>query len=78
MRLARKYLNGRVREGLVKTEALAAADEAFLTNSLVEIMPVVKIDKRLVGKGRMGPVTERLKALYGDAVKEYCKKGGEK
>jgi branched-chain amino acid aminotransferase len=78
IRLARRHLNGRIREGLIKVKALRAADEIFLTNSLAEIMPAVKIGKRVLGKRKPGPVTEKLRALYKDAVKKYCEKGDEK
>lgn len=43
---------------------LAAADEVFLTSSLREIMPVVRVDDRVVGDGRPGPVTRALHATF--------------
>ncbi|ADL13788.1 branched-chain-amino-acid transaminase [Acetohalobium arabaticum] len=36
------------------------ADEAFATVTSVEIIPIVKMDGRLIGTGRPGAVTERL------------------
>ena len=36
------------------------ADECFLTGTGAEIIPVVKIDGRVIGTGKPGPVTERL------------------
>lgn len=45
------------------SEALAAR-EAFLTGSTITVLPVTRIDGRLVGEGRPGPVTLRLRALY--------------
>jgi branched-chain amino acid aminotransferase group I len=57
-----------VEEADVSQGALAAADEAFLTNSVMEVMPLVSVDGRPVGTGRPGPLTERLAALYRDLV----------
>jgi len=39
---------------------LYTADEVFLTGTAAEIVPVVEIDKRTIGKGKPGPVTLRL------------------
>ncbi len=36
------------------------ADEAFMTSTLKEVMPVTWIDGRRIGTGRPGPVTKRL------------------
>src|SRR3990172_11152820 len=47
---------------------LAGADEAFLTNSVMEVMPLVSVDGRPVGPGRPGPLTERLARRYRDLV----------
>jgi branched-chain amino acid aminotransferase len=40
------------------------ADECFLTGTGAEIIAVVKIDGRVVGSGRPGPVTEKLVGQY--------------
>ena len=40
------------------------ADECFLTGTACEIMPVVKIDGRMIGDGRPGPVTQQLIARF--------------
>ena len=40
------------------------ADECFVTGSAAELMPVVKIDGRVIGTGRPGPVTGKLTARY--------------
>jgi 4-amino-4-deoxychorismate lyase len=43
-------------------EALLAADEAFTTSSIREVMPVVRVDGRPIGDGCPGPVAARLQA----------------
>lgn len=40
------------------------ADEAFLTGTAAEVIPVVSIDRREIGTGRPGPVTLRLMELF--------------
>lgn len=47
-----------------KIKELLRADEAFLTNSLMEVVPLVKIDKKRIGSGAPGELTRRLAALY--------------
>lgn len=41
-----------------------SADEVFLTGTFGAQTPVGVIDGRVIGTGQMGPVTERLRALY--------------
>ena len=43
---------------------LFIADECFLTGTGAEVIPVVKIDGRVIGKGKPGPVTKRLVLDY--------------
>jgi branched-chain amino acid aminotransferase len=43
---------------------LFIADECFLTGTGAEIIAVVKIDGRTIGKGRPGPITNRLIKRY--------------
>lgn len=50
-----------VAEGRVLPGDLRRAEEAFLTNSLMGIMPLVSVDGEKVGKGGPGPVTEILR-----------------
>src|SRR5579863_8043302 len=40
------------------------ADECFLTGTGAELIPVVKIDGRVIGAGKPGPVTKRLVSEY--------------
>jgi branched-chain amino acid aminotransferase len=48
----------------IPMEELFRAQEAFLTNSLIEVMPLTEIDGKPVGSGRPGLITERLRAVY--------------
>jgi branched-chain amino acid aminotransferase len=46
-----------------------AADEAFLTGTGAGLMPVREVNKRQIGEGKMGPVTERLLTEFLKVVK---------
>ena len=42
------------------------ADEAFLTNSLIEIQSIIQVGEQIIGHGEIGPITAKLiKALKG-------------
>lgn len=56
--------NLEVVEREVSPEELAAADEAFLTNSLIELLPMVEVEGKPIGSGRPGDVTQRLSERY--------------
>lgn len=43
---------------------LISAEEIFITSTLKEVLPVVRLDGRPVGDGRPGPITLRLRHLY--------------
>ena len=43
---------------------LYVADECFLTGTAAEIIPVVRIDSRIIGDGHPGPVTLRLLEMF--------------
>jgi branched-chain amino acid aminotransferase len=40
------------------------ADECFLTGTGAELVPVVKIDGRVIGTGKPGPITQKLVGQY--------------
>jgi branched-chain amino acid aminotransferase len=47
------------------------ADECFLTGTGAELVPVVKIDGRVIGNGKPGPITRRLVTQY-HALTKAC------
>lgn len=53
-----------IREGKYTAQDLYGADEAFLSSSLMELMPVVEADGNRIGTGTPGPVTQKLHAAY--------------
>jgi branched-chain amino acid aminotransferase group I len=48
----------------ISLDELSQAEEAFVTNSLIEVMPLTEIDGKPIGPGRPGPLTLRLMASY--------------
>jgi branched-chain amino acid aminotransferase len=61
----------RVVEHEISTTDLRLADEAFLTSSMIEIIPVIAVDEAPVGSGKPGPATVKLQKLYRGSVKTY-------
>ena len=55
-------------ETLIRTD-LYLADEAFLTGTAAEVVPIASVDDRSVADGRPGPITSRLQATYFQAVR---------
>ncbi len=51
-----------------------SADEAFLTGTFGAQTPVGEIDRRIIGSGSMGPVTQRIRTLYKEMVNRECQK----
>ncbi|MEJ1991681.1 MAG: D-amino acid aminotransferase [Maritimibacter sp.] len=51
------------------------ADEAFLTGTFGAQTPVGEIDGRVIGTGELGPMTEKIRALYASHVRESRMKG---
>jgi branched-chain amino acid aminotransferase len=49
-----------VREAVLRDEDLFGADEAFLTSTTREVVPIVKVDDRAIGAGAPGPITRAL------------------
>ncbi len=58
----------RASEATLTVEELRRADEAFLTNAVADLLPLVSVDGRNVGSGQPGELTGRLRALYEAAV----------
>ena len=40
------------------------AEECFLTGTGAELVPIVKVDGRVIGNGKPGPITQKLVAQY--------------
>ena len=55
-------------EAMVRTD-LYLADEAFLTGTAAEVVPIASVDDRVVGAGKPGPITSQLQSTYFQIVR---------
>jgi branched-chain amino acid aminotransferase len=65
------------REKRITRDEVYVADEAFFTGTAVEVMPIRELDRRAIGTGKPGPVTQKLQAAYFDIVRNRSKPHGE-
>lgn len=53
-----------VQELALTRHDIYTSDECFLTGTAAEVIPVVKCDARVIGSGKPGPVTKKLRERY--------------
>lgn len=57
-------LNIEVREEPFTISELLSADEAFISNTGIEIGPIIKVDDQQIGVGQPGPITRQLQKAF--------------
>ena len=62
-----------VREETLYPKDLETADEMFITSTTRELSPVVRVDDRVVGSGKPGPVTKTLLDRYQSRAQELTR-----
>jgi branched-chain amino acid aminotransferase len=62
-----------VREAVLRDDDLFGADEAFLTSTTREVVPIVHVDDRKIGAGVPGPVTKALLDGYRKKARELTR-----
>ncbi len=67
-------LNMELYSGKYRLKDLYAADEVFITNSVLQIMPVKKVNVRMIGGEIVGEVVQKLINEYKNFVDSYLKK----
>lgn len=61
----------------LRHRAVFDADEAFFTNSMVEVLPVTKIDSVKIGKGLPGEITKLFKISYQkEVIRQFLGRSG--
>jgi len=50
------------------------ADEIFLTNAIMQVMPVNSVEKHTVSEGKIGPMAKKLKKSFDELVEHQCRK----
>ena len=66
--LARQELGMETVERDIDRSELYATEECFMTGTAAHVTPVVDLDHRPIGDGKMGPVTKHLVRLYFDVI----------
>ncbi len=66
--LAKNELGIEVIERPVERTELYLAREAFFTGTAAHVSPIAEVDHRLVGDGKVGPITKELQTLYHDVI----------
>ena len=69
LELARK-MKIKVFEGYITRHEVYNAQECFLTGTGAELIPIVKVDGRLIGEGKPGPVTRKLLNAFYQLIKK--------
>ncbi len=67
---AARRLGIEVREEPVPIEEFRAADEAFLSSTTMNVMPVTRIDSAPVGSGAVGEITRSIAAAVEEIIRE--------
>ena len=55
-------------ENILRSD-LYVAEEAFLTGTAAEVVPIQSVDDRVLGDGRPGPITRRVQEVFQGAVR---------
>jgi branched-chain amino acid aminotransferase len=50
------------------------ADEIFLTNVIMEVLPVIGVEQHTVGDGKVGPITKRLREGFLQVIEQQCRR----
>ncbi|AQQ70878.1 Branched-chain-amino-acid aminotransferase [Limihaloglobus sulfuriphilus] len=65
--------NMQIKEDILFIKDLLEADEVFLTNVIMEVMPVNSVERHTIGSGVCGPVAKELLQLYREHMQQECK-----
>jgi branched-chain amino acid aminotransferase len=69
-----KDMNLEVKARKVSKKELKFADEIFLSGTAAEITPIIKLDKKKIGDGKVGKITKSLMMSYAEIVMNKNKK----
>jgi len=69
-----KDMNLEVKARKVSKKELKFADEIFLSGTAAEITPIIKLDKKKIGNGKVGKITKSLMMSYAEIVMNKNKK----
>jgi len=62
--LAEKELGVKTVERQIKQDELYSADELFFCGTGAQVSPIIDVDGKKIGNGKMGEVTQKIQSLY--------------
>jgi D-alanine transaminase len=62
----------KVEECATSLKEMARASELFLTGSTTEVRPIVRVDGREVGDGKVGPISREMRAALFERIEREC------
>ncbi len=68
MKLAREELGIQIIERPIDRTEIYMSDELFMTGTAAQIVIITRVDHRVIGTGKMGPIATKLRDLYQQAV----------
>jgi len=74
IRILREDLGIEVVERPIARSELYIADEIFMTGTAAEVTPIVEIDNRKIGNGKVGEITKKLQNVFFNAVRGNIEK----
>lgn len=73
LQLARQQSIELVEKDLTVNDLLDA-DEVFLTNVIMEVVPVVQVEGHAIGDGKVGPMTTKFRESFLQAIEDECRR----
>ncbi|MGV8980447.1 branched-chain amino acid transaminase [Clostridium sp.] len=80
MRIAKEEFGIDTVERSISRAEIYGADEVFFSGTAMEVTPIIYIDRRIIGSGKTGQVTQNIKDIYMTITKgknpkylEYCR-----
>jgi len=70
-RLAQENSINLVEKDLIIDDVLAA-DEIFLTNVIMQVLPVVSVENHIVGSGKVGPMAKQIRKKFQELIEKQC------
>lgn len=72
-----KHTDLNVIESVISEEQLISSKEVFITSTSMGVMPITTINNVTIGKGKVGPITQKVMVLWAEYQDAYMKKHGE-